>query len=424
MPVPRRTELKEKHLESLKKIGEKFVKEIKKPVEEMTRDYYRKNADPNFSRSWETLYNTFTDFKQDAFEISENFDLEKKILLLEEENKKLKKDKDELLKTSNFEDDIINKYEKTILPLQIPKPIKITEVKKNKNTEAVLVLSDFHLGEVVISEEVNYANEYNSKIMIKRLDRIFYYFIYYCKKFEITNIHLWFLGDLLSGSIHEELVRTNEMNEVDAVFFLQEYITKKLLEIESHFNSITCEFLVGNHSRLSIKPQFKTAHKLNWEYVLAKQLSLCFDLIQGTKNKIKINVSNSLFKIVNISKRKFLITHGTFMSGGGSGGFAGVPFYALASNSAKMYGVLHQIGVSSDQIFDDIQIGHLHSTASIGLFNGNSCRVNGCIIGTNEFSLHKIKSVAKIEQTMLIIQEGCVNQEITLRGNIYNNLKN
>lgn len=408
---------KEELRDELLRVAKLYREETNNPEIEVTRNYFRTKSEMDFEKE----YGSFKYYKQDTFKKenikeSEDFNLEKRILILEEDNKKLKKDKEDLLKSSNFEDEIIRKYERDILPLKVPNALKLTSVKKENKAEAVLVLSDFHLGEVVIAKEVNYANEYNSKIMIERLDRIFYYFIYYCKKFNITNIHLWFLGDLLSGSIHEELIRTNEMDEVDAIFFLQDYITKKLLEIESFFNSITVEFLVGNHSRLSIKPQFKTSHKLNWEYVLAKQLSLCFDLIQKEKKKIKINVSDSLFKVVEVSKRRFLISHGTFMSGGGSGGFAGVPFYALASNSAKMYGVLHQIGFKSDQVFDDIQIGHLHSTASVPLFNGNTCRINGSIIGTNEFSLHRIKSVAKVEQTMMVVRDGFVDDEITLRG--------
>ena len=42
--------------------------------------------------------------------------------------------------------------------------------------------------------------------------------------------------------------------------------------------------------------------------------------------------------------------------------------------------------------------------------------MNGSLIGTNEFSLYKIRSVAKIEQTMLIVEDGEVVTDLVLRG--------
>jgi len=433
--------------------SEKFKKEFNSPAYSITRHYFTKNS--KTKKSYEAPYATFKDFKESVFskedikefdkfnkekkeklnelnrekkeklkelnkekkeELNE-FEKEKKLISLKDENNKLKKEKEEMLRSSIKEDEIIELYKRKVLPIQLPKPVKLYNVAKNvSDKEAVLFLSDFHLGEIVLPEEVNFANEFNSKIMMKRLDRIFHFFLYYCNTFKITKTHIVFLGDLLSGSIHDELAKNCEMTEVDGIFFLQDYITKKLLEIEKYFTSITCEFVVGNHSRLSKKPEYKKAHKMNWEYVMAKQLQQCFCLLQKEKKKIKINVANSLFKIITVAERRFLITHGTFMTGAGGGGFLSLPVYSLAMSSAKLYGTLHQIGMNQSEIFDDIQLGHLHTTAAIGIFNGNTCRINGCIVGTNEFSLHKMKSVAKIEQTMLIVQKGKVNQEITLRG--------
>ena len=411
---------KEDIIKDIQELAKKYRKEFGEEAGYVTRDYYLKYGKYNKTQV-DSTFGNFTNAKSAAISEddvdTDSLILQKKVIQLEEKTRDLEKEKKELLKRSINEDDLVELYDQQIKPIQLCDPIKFTSIKEdNRNKEAILMLSDFHLGEVVIPEEVNFANEYNSKIMIKRLDRIFYYLQYYCELFKIKKLNLLFLGDLLSGAIHNELVRTNELNEVDAIFFLQEYLTKKLLEIENSFSSINIEFVVGNHGRFSVKPEHKTAAKLNWEYILAKQLQSCFEYIQKEDKKININISPSLYKIVTIAGRSFLISHGTFMTGSGTGGFAGIPYYSLAMTGAKLYGALEQIGVKNSIKFQDILLAHLHTTASVGMFNGGTLRINGCLIGTNEFSLNKMKSSAKVEQTMLIVEDGNVNQEIILRG--------
>ena len=133
--------------------------------------------------------------------------------------------------------------------------------------------------------------------------------------------------------------------------------------------------------------------------------------------KITIDVPESPFTIKEVNGCRFLVTHGDILSGGGSGGFAGISYYSLASSSAKMLGALSQIGDIEGLVFNNIIMGHLHSTASVSLFQGGVLFINGCLIGTNEFSLHKMKSIAKVEQTMLIVNsKGRVINNITLFG--------
>jgi len=396
----------------------------------ITRDYYMQYRNKKIQKTDITKYfGSFENLKKESFpdlkEVTDKLTLKKKTHILEEKVKELEKENNEIVKNQVLEEKIISEYETRLekgVVLKINKPIEFTDVKGSDNREALLFLSDWHCGEVVLPEEVNGVNDFNSQVMIKRLDRIFYYFIHYCNLFKVKKALLVFGGDLLSGSIHPELARTAEMSEVDCLFLLQEYISKKLIEIEKHFSSIRCEFVVGNHSRISVggstKPEYKTAGKLNWEYILSKQLKMEFDLIQRTNKvkKIDVIVNDSLFKVVEVGGRRILITHGHVLCGGGTGGFAGIPVYSLAMSSAKIYGALHQIGVNGDLSFQDIMIGHLHSTGAFTMFNGGKFFLNGSIIGTNEFSLYKIRSIAKIEQTMLIIEEGKVSNEIVLRG--------
>ena len=253
--------------------------------------------------------------------------------------------------------------------------------------------------------------------MKKRVDRIFHYFMYYCSKFEITKAHIILLGDLFSGNHQDELIRTNALHEVDVLFLLQEMFVQKLLEIEHLFKSIEVECVVGNHSRIPIgKPQFKSAAKLNYEYILCRQLQQIFELKQQKNKKIVVNTCNSLFKVKEIAGRKFLFTHGHTLSKG-SNSFASIPYYGLATSSAKLYGAILQSEIEEDvtSLFQDIIMGHLHTSARVKITSGN-LYINGAIIGTNDFSLYKMNAISKPEQTMLLVDKGHVINEIILRG--------
>ena len=119
--------------------------------------------------------------------------------------------------------------------------------------------------------------------------------------------------------------------------------------------------------------------------------------------------------IKKVKNTKFLVTHGDILTGAGSGGFLGLPAYSTAMSAAKLYGVLHQIGITEETKFDHILAGHIHTTSKIPIFNGGFCFYNGCIIGTNEFSLYKMKSVAKKEQLVLIVDNDGIDGEINIR---------
>jgi predicted phosphodiesterase len=406
---------KEEIVYDLQEVAKKYREEFGEN-ELVTRNYYRQNGRYK-DKEIERLFGNFENLKKETFNTEINtISLKKKIHVLENTIQLLEKENKNLIKSSINEDIILDIIKDKISYVNFPNKI-CNAFPKSKNTiEAVLLVSDIHCGEVINPEEIGFINAYNIEIMKKRLERIFYYFAYYCSKFEITKAHILFLGDLFSGNHQDELIRTNEVHEVDALFLLQELITQQLLKIESKFQSIECEFVVGNHSRIPIgKLQYKSAAKLNYEYILSKQLQQIFE-IRPQQQKIKINTCNSLFKVKEIAGRKFLMTHGHTLSKG-SNSFASIPYYGLSMSAAKLYGALLQSEVEEDttSLFQDILMAHLHTSARVKITSGN-LYINGAIIGTSDFSLYKMNAISKPEQTMLFVDEGYVINEIILRG--------
>jgi len=396
---------KEQIIEDVKKINDQYLAEYPDSIF-MTRDYYRGHG--KFKETQvNKLFSSFENLKKEILGDLDIINYKKKLCILEEKNRALEQENTKLIKNTVAEDSILELYENALNNIPQVKINNATiSIKDDKNRVAILQLSDAHIGEIVAPQFVNGVNEYNEKVCLRRLDTVFNVFLAYCNKFKITKCHILLNGDMLSGGIHTELVRNMWCNEVEQLFFAQQYFIQKLSYISEFFNRIDVSVIVGNHSRvLQGKPYHKEKVTMNFEYILGRQLKMYFETLSDQKKntKIFIDVPESAFKIINVNETRFLITHGDILMGAGSGGFAGIPFYSICMSAAKLYGVLHQINVTKDVQFDHILCGHLHTSTRIPLFNGGSCFVNGAIIGTNEFSLTKMKSVAKQEQLMLII---------------------
>jgi len=403
-------------IEDLKSVIVKLKKQD--PTADISRDYYRAHAKYT-EKDVAKVFSSFSDFKNALYRKEGNtYDVDKKLFSLMEENKELKKDKDNLIKNSINTDNLLDLYKENLVSKKTY-PISNIKLNDSKNKCAILVISDLHLGEVITAEDVNGVNEFNKDICIKRLNEIFYKFELICKKNNVFKCHIFFNGDLVNGGIHEENTRNSDLNEVESIFYLQEYIIMKLSELSKTFNKINCDFMVGNHGRvLQKKPYFKEKVSMNYEYILGMQIKLYFDLLnkQEKNSKIFITVPKSAFIVRNVNTNRFLVSHGDIFAGGGGGGFGGLPFYSLLMNSAKFYGILHQLGASEEVHFDNIILSHFHTVFKLPIFNGGYCYGNGCVNGTNEFSMMKMRSLAKQEQTMFILNDdGMITHEMYLK---------
>jgi len=411
---------KEECIVEFQRIGEMYQEDFPDMNNIPSRDYFRKNAKVK-DVDWKTYWETYQEFKQEVLNIlgieEDEFFFEKKVLSLSEQVKDLKKERKKLLKQSINYEDFLDAYKESLqLIPDLPSHEKPLSYSSNK--DLILQISDAHLGETVLPEEVNHANEYNKYICFERMDTIFENVVRYAKKIKVDNLYIILNGDLLCGFIHRELERTSDLSEVDAIKWMHDYLVKKFCSLTKYFNAIDVTIMVGNHGRiLQGKPYWKGKVKMNFEYILGMMLQENFKLRTelGKNKKITINLPEAVWTIKRIKNLDFLITHGDILTGAGSGGFARIPFYSIAMSSALLYGVLAQIGISSTVKFDYILMAHLHTTTKIPLFNGGYCFVNGCIIGTNEFSMYKMKSIAKKEQLMLIIDDDGIDGEINIR---------
>lgn len=238
-----------------------------------------------------------------------------------------------------------------------------------------LLLSDFHLGEVVKAGQVFGVNEFNVAIAEQRIRELA------SRTVNILTEHLGgnhpglvllLNGDFVSGCIHEELLITNEEPIMPIVIRAYELLVWFIQRMEKAFGRVQLFCCHGNHSRTFKKPIYKESALSSYDWLIYTLLDRCF-----TNNKnVNFVISpgdDVQFKIYNHGYR---MTHGAQFRGGQGflGHIAPVTRGEIRKRSAaESYG----------QNYDTLIVGHFHS---YGLFKRVIC--NGSLVGYSEYSMN------------------------------------
>jgi transposase-like protein len=256
--------------------------------------------------------------------------------------------------------------------------------------EAILLFSDTHAGETVTREETLGLNEYNWQVMLDRMarlqDRVLSFVAH--RPYPIRKLHVWLLGDMLSGSIHEELARTNEMADAQATVQFATDCAAWLEGFAEHFDEIDVAGVPGNHPRRSRKPSAKQAAN-NDDWIAYKIVEL---LMRGDE-RYSFDFPAASFVMRTVAQRwRFLIMHGD----GIRSSMPGVPWGGVV----RRITVLEQQFSAAKTPIDYVALGHFHTANAI---DGVSVRtfLNGSTKGVDEYSLKAFGSGRAPTQLLL-----------------------
>lgn len=309
--------------------------------------------------------------------------LEKQLNKLSEENDELK----ELL-------DLKNSLSNVEIYKLVPK-----SGNNSDSATAVTLLSDIHIGEQVVPDGVMGLNSYNSEIGKKRLDNYFFNLAklikHHQKNYNLNNMVLGFLGDFITGYLHQENEQTNTMSPLEEISYLKPIIVSGLKHIREQLSdvSITLVCVCGNHGRNTKKVQHSNFTQTNFEYFLYKD-------IEQSCNDLGLNIEFIIPKcssaIIEIYGERYLFAHGhQFKYRGGIGGIY-VPLSVWFAKTAMTLKIKRAF------------IGHWHTSVSI-----REAVVNGSVIGYNAHAMSSFLPYERPQQSLTIITEkyGTTNQQ-------------
>ena len=242
-----------------------------------------------------------------------------------------------------------------------------------------LFLSDFHYGEVVRPDAVNNLNNFDKKISQLRLKSTVETAIDLCHNHMVNpkypGIVLALGGDMMSGSIHDELIESNDGTSIDHVLELFDQLIWTITTLADKFHKVFIPTCYGNHSRMYQQWRNKEAAHLSFDWMLYNMLEKHFTANKDTRVQYLIPTGfDAYYKIYDTS---YLLTHGDRLGVRGGTGIVGM-LGPIARGVQKVRSEYANFGKSIDYVI----MGHYHQYISI-----KGAIVNGSLKGYDEYAM-------------------------------------
>ena len=269
--------------------------------------------------------------------------------------------------------DQIKRELKAITPLSpvvhLPTP---KNVKVSSPLSAVLVIGDWHIGEVVEADEIENFNEFNWGIAQKRayyLQKQFVNWVNVQRTATVVDeLVVLAIGDMISGDIHQELQVTNEFPAPVQSVRSGILVAKTIAEMAPHFEKVRVEYItLDNHCRLTTKPQWKEGGYNSYNYIVG---FIARERLASVPN-VEFNMYPSVKALVTIQGWKYLCQHGHSIKG-----WAGIPWYGTDRHIAREAKARRSKPTKN---FDKMIMGHFHAP----LWTVDYI-INGSMSGTSE----------------------------------------
>ena len=153
-----------------------------------------------------------------------------------------------------------------------PGIIKPSKASGTSESTMVAIGADWHAFETVKPEQVNGLNEYTPAICRSSVERFFKSIIRWTDIHrhgtKIDTLVMAFLGDLMTGMLHEDQMEGNFGTPLEEAIFVTELVVSGIDYIVAHGNFkriivLSCD---GNHSRITEKKRKanRVKHSLEW----------------------------------------------------------------------------------------------------------------------------------------------------------------
>jgi hypothetical protein len=192
------------------------------------------------------------------------------------------------------------------------------------------------------------------------------------RTYPVEQLHVFALGDMLSGSIHDELVATNEIPMAEATVQLGLDGAEWLESLTERFPRVHVTGVVGNHPRAHKKPWAKQGFdNADWTsyHVMATALKrnprVTFDIPKANQHRITI-----------AERWPVLLWH----SDGVRSSMPGVPWGGIVRRVTALRAQYSSVGKPVNYFFS----GHFHTANAV---EGGTVVVNGSVKGVDEYSL-------------------------------------
>ena len=272
-----------------------------------------------------------------------------------------------------------------------PKPARYKPAPRDRRSKETahthfLQWSDLHASEVVDHDQMNGLNAYDWDIMLARHERLRQAMLSFRdnRPYQVEELVIAALGDMLTGDIHDELRITNEKVVLEATFQLAQDMGDWIETLIPEYPRIRIRGTFGNHGRLTQKPSFKDAFN-NWDWLFMKTLQLRLSKYQS----VDFEVTKAAQVPVVIYDKRILLWHGD----GVRSTMVDVPWGGIMRFCKK----LSDTWRLQRQPIDHFAIGHWHEANQI---RAGWILMNGSVKGPDEYSLARFGGGQPAQQVL------------------------
>lgn len=340
---------------------------------------------PDHFRKLSYAYTEYTDYmEQKKFDnvSQETLDeINEKLLEIKKERVKVRDERNlvnnkirQMARKESFIDCIRDNIDN--LALEKPMINKVsTNYMVSSGNDAVLMLSDFHIGITVD----NYLNKYNLEICKSRLDTLYKKVVHYCNLNNVDVLHTVFLGDLISNEIHNILKFQNQLTLGEQLVTTSELVSELIFELSKKVKYVSVSMVTGNHDRSTIDKN-DALDRDNYLEVIREFVKL---RIKDLSNVAFIdNTHDDEITTMNIKGYKFAAMHGHNI------------------NRSK---VSYQMNNVLDNMFDYILLGHFHQGEEHMQYK-TKVITNGSLVGSDMYA-KKLKLHTYPMQKLLMVNK-------------------
>lgn len=254
--------------------------------------------------------------------------------------------------------------------------IKPSASKRTNEATLWMVASDWHIEEHVSPDMVNDLNSYDLNESKRRATLFFQRGLRLMRMFAqdiaIPQVVMPLIGDMISGSIHEDLAESNLLPPTDAAMRWVEYVASGLEFLLAETKQAGTTFYLpchtGNHGRMTKEQRIQTEAGNSLERIMYAQLAAHF----RHESRVTFNIASSYHSFVKCYDMNVRVHHGHAIKyHGGVGG----PTIAINKainewNTARradldVFGHLHWYNDADNFVSNGSLIGHAPYTVRI-----------------------------------------------------------
>ena len=281
----------------------------------------------------------------------EKIELQKQQMKMRDQKREMTSKIRRLARLEHLED-----YLKEVTEELEPVSLPVEQQQENNGSEAMVVLSDWHLG----AEHNGRFNKFNSDVARYRINKVKQKTYDKVKKEEIQTLHIANLGDMVHGIIHVSTKIQSEEDVIQQVITASEYLKDFIGTFLQEGIYVKYYNVIGNHGRVTPSKNDVAGIEENFEKLILTILDTAFSQYLNYES---IGCQDGLIETEIVGK-KFILTHGNF---------------------DKNTNAAHRLPQLLGYVPDYIISGHIHHDTSKD-FGRTMHIVNPSLIGADDYA--------------------------------------